>query len=102
MPSKTYLDRIERLNRLEQEYTAFIGATSHRVDEFAAEYRSITQGTYVELMNTVTPSQNIPRDGLLDVLTSTSYGVGLAVRNQLEDLRYAIRAAKTANKLMLG
>ena len=94
--SSVYADRIAALDRLEQEWIEFAGETRSRLHQFVNEL------TYPELLNRVCSRQNVSKDPLLGILQSNSYNAQTWIDAGISEMRAAIRAAKTANRLMLG
>lgn len=66
------------------------------------DFRRVTQGTYPELLRHVSPSGKTPVDALIQLMTAPTYTARQNLESALDDMRLAIRAAKTANRLMLG
>lgn len=100
--SSVYADRIAALDRLEQEWIEFAGETRSRLHQFVNELLRVKGSTYPELLNRVCSRQNISRDPLLGILQSNSYNAQTWIDAGISEMRTAIRAAKTANRLMLG
>lgn len=100
--SSVYADRIADLDRLEEEWIEFAGETRSRLHRFVNELLRVKGSTYPELLNRVCPRQNISKDPLLGILQSNSYNAQTWIDAGISEMRAAIRAAKTANRLMLG
>lgn len=101
-PSSVYADRIADLDRLEEEWIEFAGETRSRLHQFVKELLRVKGSTYPELLNRVCPRQNISKDPLLGILQSNSYNAQTWIDAGISEMRAAIRAAKTANRMMLG
>lgn len=101
-PSSVYADRIADLDRLEEEWIEFAGETRSRLHRFVNELLRVKESTYPELLNRVCSRQNISKDPLLGILQSNSYNAQTWIDAGISEMRAAIRAAKTANRLMLG
>ena len=100
--SSVYADRIAALDRLEEEWIEFAGETRSRLHPFVNELLRVKESTYPELLNRVCSRQNISKDPLLGILQSNSYNAQTWIDAGISEMRAAIRAAKTANRLMLG
>ena len=100
--SNVYADRIAALNRLEEEWIEFAGETRSRLHRFVNELLRVKESTYPELLNRVYSRQNISKDPLLGILQSNSYNAQTWIDAGISEMRAAIRAAKTANRLMIG
>lgn len=100
--SSLYRDRLRELERLEQEWIEFAGETRSRLHQFVKELLRVKGSTYPELLNRVCPRQNISKDPLLGILQSNSYNAQTWIDEGISAMRAAIRAAKTANRMMLG
>ena len=100
--SPAYRERIAALDRLEQEWIEFAGETRSRLHRFINELLRVKGSTYPELLNRVCSRQNISKDPLLGILQSNSYNAQTWIDAGISEMRAAIRAAKTANRLMLG
>lgn len=100
--SSVYSDRIAALDRLEEEWIEFAGKTRSRLHQFVNELLRVKGSTYPELLNRVCPRQNVSKDPLLGILQSNSYNAQTWIDAGISEMRTAIRAAKTANRLMLG
>ena len=100
--SSVYAARIAALDRLEEEWIEFAGETRSRLHRFANELLRVKESTYPELLNRVCSRQNISKDPLLGILQSNSYNAQTWIDAGISEMRAAIRAAKTANRLMLG
>ena len=99
--SSVYADRIADLDRLEEEWIEFAGETRSRLHRFVNELLRVKESTYPELLNRVCSQQNISKDPLLGILQSNSYNAQTWIDAGISEMRAAIRAAKTANRLML-
>lgn len=99
--SNVYRDRVKELERLEQEWIEFAGETRSRLHQFVKELLRVKGSTYPELLNRVCPRQNISKDPLLGILQSNSYNAQTWIDEGISAMRAAIRAAKTANRMML-
>ena len=102
IPYSVYSDRIAALDRLEEEWIEFAGKTRSRLHQFVNELLRVKGSTYPELLNRVCPRQNVSKDPLLGILQSNSYNAQTWIDAGISEMRTAIRAAKTANRLMLG
>lgn len=100
--SSVYAARIAALDRLEEEWIEFAGETRSRLHRFVNELLRVKESTYPELLNRVCSQQNISKDPLLGILQSNSYNAQTWIDAGIPEMRAAIRAAKTANRLMLG
>lgn len=100
--SNVYRDRVKELDRLEEEWIEFAGETRSRLHQFVNELLRVKGSTYPELLNRVCSRQNISKDPLLGILQSNSYNAQTWIDAGISEMRAAIRAAKTANRLMLG
>ena len=100
--SSVYAARIAALDRLEEEWIEFAGETRSRLHRFVNELLRVKESTYPELLNRVCSRQNISKDPLLGILQSNSYNAQTWIDAGIAEMRAAIRAAKTANRLMLG
>ncbi|WP_081847507.1 BRO-N domain-containing protein [Bilophila wadsworthia] len=100
--SSVYAARIAALDRLEEEWIEFAGETRSRLHRFVNELLRVKESTYPELLNRVCSQQNISKDPLLGILQSNSYNAQTWIDAGISEMRAAIRAAKTANRLMLG
>lgn len=98
--SALYRDRLRELERLEQEWIEFAGETRSRLHQFVKELLRVKGSTYPELLNRVCPRQNISKDPLLGILQSNSYNAQTWIDEGISAMRAAIRAAKTANRMM--
>lgn len=98
--SSLYRDRVRELERLEQEWIEFAGETRSRLHQFVKELLRVKGSTYPELLNRVCPRQNISKDPLLGILQSNSYNAQTWIDEGISAMRAAIRAAKTANRMM--
>lgn len=97
-----YRDRVKELDRLEEEWIEFAGETRSRLHRFVNELLRVKGSTYPELLNRVCSRQNVSKDPLLGILQSNSYNAQTWIDAGISEMRTAIRAAKTANRLMLG
>ena len=93
---------MKALDRLEEEWIEFAGETRSRLHRFVNELLRVKESTYPELLNRVCSRQNISKDPLLGILQSNSYNAQTWIDAGISEMRAAIRAAKTANRLMLG
>lgn len=100
--SSVYAARIAALDRLEEEWIEFAGETRSRLHRFVNELLRVKESTYPELLNRVCSQQNISKDPLLGILQSNSYNAQTWIDAGISEMRAAIRAAKTANRLMPG
>lgn len=100
--SSVYAARIAALDRLEEEWIEFAGETRSRLHRFVNELLRVKESTYPELLNRVCSRQNISKDPLLGILQSNSYNAQTWIDAGISEMRAAIRAAKTANRMMLG
>jgi prophage antirepressor-like protein len=100
--SSIYADRMKALDRLEEEWIEFAGETRSRLHQFVNELLRVKESTYPELLNRICSRQNISKDPLLGILQSNSYNAQTWIDAGISEMRAAIRAAKTANRLMLG
>jgi prophage antirepressor-like protein len=100
--SSVYADRMKALDRLEEEWIEFAGETRSRLHRFVNELLRVKESTYPELLNRVCSRQNISKDPLLGILQSNSYNAQTWIDTGISEMRAAIRAAKTADRLMLG
>lgn len=98
--SSVYADRMKALDRLEEEWIEFAGETRSRLHQFVNELLRVKESTYPELLNRVCSRQNISKDPLLGILQSNSYNAQTWIDAGISEMRAAIRAAKTANRLM--
>ena len=101
-PSSVYADRIADLDRLEEEWIEFAGETRSRLHQFVKDLLRVKGSTYPELLNRVCPRQNISKDPLLGILQSNSYNAQTWIDEGISEMRAAIRAAKTANRMMIS
>ena len=97
-----YRDRIKALDRLETEWLEFASESRQRARKLEKELDAIGQGAFPELLQRVCAKRNIPVEPLLQTLTAPRYNAMNLLNDALDEMRYAIRAAKTANRLMLG
>lgn len=100
--SSLYRDRVRELERLEQDWMELAVLIRDRAYGLERDFRRVTQGTYPELLRHVSPSGKTPVDALIQLMTAPTYTARQNLESALDDMRLAIRAAKTANKLMLG
>ena len=100
--SSVYSDRIAALDRLEEEWIEFAGETRSRLHQFVNDLLRVKESTYPELLNRVCCRQNVSKDPLLGILLSYSSNAQTWIDAGISEMRTAIRAAKTANRLMLG
>lgn len=97
-----YRDRIKVLDRLEAEWLDFASESRQRARKLEKELQAIGEGTFPELLQRVRTKRNIAIDSLIQPLTAPRYNAMNLLDDALEEMRYAIRAARTANRLMLG
>lgn len=100
--SSLYRDRVRELERLEQDWMELAVLIRDRAYGLERDFRRVTQGTYPELLRHVSPSGKTPVDALIQLITAPTYTARQNLESALDDMRLAIRAAKTANRLMLG
>lgn len=100
--SSLYRDRVRELERLEQDWMELAVLIRNRAYGLERDFRRVTQGTYPELLRHVSPSGKTPVDALIQLMTAPTYTARQNLESALDDMRLAIRAAKTANRLMLG
>lgn len=100
--SGPYRDRIKALTELESRFSDFAKESRFRLYQFVKEFLSIKGSTYSELLNRACDRPNLTNDPLLGILQSKSYNAQTWVDAGLTEMSTAIRAARTANKLMLG
>ena len=100
--SNVYRDRIAALERLEEEWIEFSGSARVRLGQFVRDFLVIQKGTYPELFDRVCDRRDISRDPVLGVMQSSSYNAQTWIDAGISEMRTAIRAAKTANRLMLA
>lgn len=100
--SSLYRDRVRELERLEQDWMELAVLIRDRAYGLERDFRRVTQGTYPELIRHVSPSGKTPVDALIQLMTAPTYTARQNLESALDDMRLAIRAAKTANRLMLG
>lgn len=100
--SNVYRDRIAALERLEEEWIEFSGSARARLGQFVRDFLVIQNGTYPELFDRVCDRRDISRDPVLGVMQSSSYNAQTWIDAGISEMRTAIRAAKTANRLMLA
>ena len=93
---------MRELERLEQDWLELAVLIRDRAYGLERDFRRVTQGTYPELLRHVSPSGKTPVDALIQLMTAPTYTARQNLESALDDMRLAIRAAKTANKLMLG
>lgn len=97
-----YRDRIKALDRLEMEWLNFASESRQRARKLERELRALGEGTFPELLDRLCPKRNMAVDSLIQTLTAPRYNAMNLLDDALEEMRYAIRAARTANRLMLG
>lgn len=97
-----YRDRIKALDRLETEWLDFASESRQRARKLERELRALGEGTFPELLDRLCPKRNMAVDSLIQTLTAPRYNAMNLLDDALEEMRYAIRAARTANRLMLG
>lgn len=97
-----YRDRIKALDRLEAEWLDFASESRQRARKLERELQAIGEGTFPELLQRACTKRNIVLDSLIQPLTAPRYNAMNLLNDALEEMRYAIRAARTANRLMLG
>lgn len=100
--SSLYRDRVRELERLEQDWMELAVLIRDRAYGLERDFRRVTQGTYPELLRHVSPSGKTPVDALIQLMSAPTYTARQNLESALDDMRLAIRAAKTANRLMLG
>lgn len=100
--SSLYRDRVRELERLEQDWMELAVLIRDRAYGLERDFRRVMQGTYPELLRHVSPSGKTPVDALIQLMTAPTYTARQNLESALDDMRLAIRAAKTANRLMLG
>lgn len=100
--SSLYRDRVRELERLEQDWMELAVLIRDRAYGLERDFRRVTQETYPELLRHVSPSGKTPVDALIQLMTAPTYTARQNLESALDDIRLAIRAAKTANRLMLG
>lgn len=100
--SSLYRDRVRELERLEQDWMELAVLIRDRAYGLERDFRRVTQGTYPELLRHVSPSGKTAVDALIQLMTAPTYTARQNLESALDDMRLAIRAAKTANRLMLG
>ena len=100
--SSLYRDRVRELERLEQDWMELAVLIRDRAYGLERDFRRVTQGTYPELLRHVSPSGKTPVDALIQLMTAPTYTARQNLESALDDMRLAIRAATTANRLMLG
>lgn len=97
-----YRDRIKALDKLEAEWLDFASESRQRARKLEKELQAIGEGTFPELLQRVSRKRNISLEPLLQTLTAPRYNAMNLLNDALEEMRYAIRAVKAANRLMLG
>ena len=97
-----YRDRIKALDRLEAEWLDFASESRQRARKLERELQAIGEGTFPELLQRGCTKRNIVIDSLIQPLTAPRYNAMNLLNDALEEMRYAIRAVKAANRLMLG
>ena len=100
--SSLYRDRVRALERLEQDWGELATLIRERAYGLEREFRRVTQGTYPELLRCVSSSGKTSVDALVQLMTAPTYTARQNLESALDDMRLAIRAAKTANRMMLG
>ncbi len=100
--SSVYAARIAALDRLEEEWIEFAGETRSRLSELNAEYIRLNQGAFAALLRTLPAAHPGDVDRLSSALSAQSYDAYNWIDAGISEMRAAIRAAKTANRLMLG
>lgn len=100
--SSLYRDRVRALERLEQDWGELATLIRERAYGLERDFRRVTQGTYPELLRCVSSSGKTSVDALVQLMTAPTYTARQNLESALDDMRLAIRAAKTANRLMLG
>lgn len=100
--SSLYRDRVRELERLEQDWGELATLIRERAYGLEREFRRVTQGTYPELLRCVSSSGKTSVDALVQLMTAPTYTARQNLESALDDMRLAIRAAKTANRMMLG
>ena len=97
-----YRDRIKALDRLEAEWLDFASESRQRARKLERELQAIGEGTFPELLQRGCTKRNIVIDSLIQPLTAPRYNAMNLLNDALEEMRYAIRAVKAANRLMMG
>lgn len=100
--SSLYRDRVRALERLEQDWGELTTLIRERAYGLERDFRRVTQGTYPELLRCVSSSGKTSVDALVQLMTAPTYTARQNLESALDDMRLAIRAAKTANRMMLG
>lgn len=100
--SSLYRDRVRALERLEQDWGELATLIRERAYGLERDFRRVTQGTYPELLRCVSSSGKTSVDALIQLMTAPTYTARQNLESALDDMRLAIRAAKTANRMMLG
>lgn len=100
--SSLYRDRVRALERLEQDWGELATLIRERAYGLEREFRRVTQGTYPELLRCVSSSGKTSVDALVQLMTAPTYTARQNLESALDDMRLAIHAAKTANRMMLG
>lgn len=100
--SSLYRDRVRALERLEQDWGELATLIRERAYGLERDFRRVTQGTYPELLRCVSSSGKTSVDALVQLMTAPTYTARQNLESALDDMRLAIRAAKTANRMMLG
>ena len=97
-----YRDRIKALDRLEAEWLDFASESRQRARKLERVLQAIGEGTFPELLQRGCTKRNIVIDSLIQPLTAPRYNAMNLLNDALEEMRYAIRAVKAANRLMMG
>lgn len=97
-----YRDRIKGLDRLEAEWLDFASEPRRRARKLERELRALGEGNFSELLGRLCPKRDIPVDSLVQALAAPRYNAMNLLHDALEEMRCAIRAAGTANRMMLG
>ena len=97
-----YRDRIKALDRLEAEWLDFASESRQRARKLERELQASGEGTFPELLQRGCTKRNIVIDSLIQPLTAPRYNAMNLLNDALEEMRYAIRAVKAANRLMMG
>lgn len=100
--SSLYRDRVRELERLEQDWMELAVLIRDRAYGLERDFRRVTQGTYPELLRHVSPSGKTPVDALIQLMSAPTYTARQNLESALDDMRLAIRAARTANRMMIG
>lgn len=89
------------LERLEHEWMELAALIRDRAYGLEREFRRGTQGTYAELLRRISSSGKTSADALVQLMLAPAYTARQDLESALDDMRLAIRAARTANRLML-